>query len=604
MSVCKTKLTGKPIDMNFSNPNLSCFSLVLGLCFSTFSGFAQCNAQFDFGSNDTICVGTTLQLTDQSFSPNGIGSWQWVVDGNPLSSVISTAEYTPQEEGSIEIELTVFDGQAVCSDQTSKTIVVLGDPDYEENHTDISCYGLCDGTAQIIFDSENAAAYAATWQSTLLTDPLQDLCEGTYIAEITDVLGCTSAGTTVEVEIDEPPLLEAVIANGEVIFACPSEPGITLNLIATGGTPFGPAPYQYAWLPSSGLSQVAVEDPVLTPSAGNMNQTYSVTVTDANGCEATALVDLKPTPSDVEGNITVNGQPCIGCDVYFYKPRAGEWERLQPSTTNGDGVYTISSVPGLSEFRLMVDPNEDLYPDAVQTFYGVSQSTHSWQGAEELSSGCGTLVQKNIEVITPPELSGQCTFRGRLFGNIGTNKVETEDPIPLIDVVVEKTPPGTAQAKATTNADGEFEFNFIPASDTIYTLYVNIPGIPMSNTHTIQVDPQDVMYDGLDLCVSPDTTFIARCSDLISVESIEAEESKNPFVYPNPSNGNLTVASGLFENERTTMSLFDASGRLAQRWELEDAPNEIPISGLKKGFYILQLMNESDNHAIRISVVD
>lgn len=566
---------------------------------------AQCDAQFDYGGMDTICVGETVQLTDQSSSPNGIGVWQWVADGNPLSSVIGTAEFQPPVEGIYTIELTVWDVQLACSDLASVSIVVLGDPSTGINSTDMSCSGVCDGTAEVIFDSPNVAAYSAVWQFSGSTDPLEDLCEGTYVADITDVFGCTLAGTSVQADIQEPDPVEAVITNGAVIYACPFTADIQLNLSVSGGTPGGPAPYGYEWSPATGLSQPTVEDPLLTPDNGNMYQTYSVIVTDANACEATAQVLLKPSPSDVSGNITIDGDPCVGCDVIFYKPRLGEWERHQMSSTNSSGHYSLASVPGMTDFKLMVDPDDLIYPEALQTFYAGTQGIHVWQDATQLNSGCASVLEKDIEVILPEQRAGECTFRGHVYGNIGGNKQQTEDPIPLIDVVVEKTPPGTPQGKATTNAAGEFEFNLMDISDTVYTLYVNIPGIPMSNTHSIQVDPGDLLYDGLDLCVSPDTAFIVRCDDLLGVEPNEADEIVDePMIYPNPNNGSFILISGLFQHQHSSIQIFDASGRLIKHMEYESVPKKVEVSGFPSGFYILRLLNDNSSRSISFSVTE
>ena len=89
------------------------FYLIRGLFLSywviAFNGFAnaQCDAQFDFG-DDTVCVGSMVQLTDQSFAPNGVGAWQWVVDGSLLGTA-NSGQFEAQVEGVVDIELTIQD---------------------------------------------------------------------------------------------------------------------------------------------------------------------------------------------------------------------------------------------------------------------------------------------------------------------------------------------------------------------------------------------------------------------------------------------------------------------------------------------------------------
>ncbi|MCU0434583.1 MAG: HYR domain-containing protein [Bacteroidia bacterium] len=66
---------------------------------------------------------------------------------------------------------------------------------------------------------------------------------------------------------------------------------VTLNGSATGGTPA----YTYSWYPASNLSNASAANPVFTPNltSGCSNYTYTLTVTDANGCIATQTVTVK-----------------------------------------------------------------------------------------------------------------------------------------------------------------------------------------------------------------------------------------------------------------------------------------------------------------------
>jgi hypothetical protein len=65
----------------------------------------------------------------------------------------------------------------------------------------------------------------------------------------------------------------------------------TLNGSATGGTPA----YTYSWFPSTNLSNASIANPVFTPNttSGCSNYSYTLTVTDANGCSATRVVEVK-----------------------------------------------------------------------------------------------------------------------------------------------------------------------------------------------------------------------------------------------------------------------------------------------------------------------
>ncbi|MCF8370647.1 MAG: T9SS type A sorting domain-containing protein [Bacteroidales bacterium] len=141
------------------------------------------------------------------------------------------------------------------------------------------CNGSCNGTI-LANVTGGIAPYTVTWpsNSAVLLDALTplsigNLCAGTYILTVTDAIGCTS---TVTVVLVDPPLLLANITGIN-----PSNPGATngsADLTVSGGT----LPYNYLW--NNGMTN---ED-LTGLSAG----TYCVTVTDANGCIATACVTL------------------------------------------------------------------------------------------------------------------------------------------------------------------------------------------------------------------------------------------------------------------------------------------------------------------------
>lgn len=562
--------------------------------------FAQCSAQFSIGGSvatDTVCINQLLNYEDLSTSDGSIVQWVWLMDGQVVfqNQVYSSAFL---EEGIYTMKLAIQDDTG-CQDTASHTVVALGNPSAVPTATDISCHGLCDGSVDVIFDSQNAAAYTITWAGTPLTGQLLDQCAGSYSPVVIDDFGCTTLGILNSVQVMEPAELLATVTNGPIVYGCDAGSNIPLDLQVTGGTPGQTAPYTFSWSPASDFSDPNAEDPALIPTINGMFQTYSVTVIDGNGCETTTEVQLLPSESTIEGDITVGGVQCASCRVSFLIPQAGQWERYLEVETDG-GHYVLNSVPGLTDFKLMADPDDAVYSEALQTYYAGTEGTHLWEAAVQINSGCGTVLQKNIDAINPPFRNGNCTLRGHVYGQIN-GKTTTEDPIPLIDVVVEKTPPGNPQGKATTDLNGEFEFNLMEASDTVYRLVVNIPGLPMTSTYVIQIDPNDALYNDLDLCVSPDTTFIAKCSDIAGIDVPEEEESL--LAYPNPSQGTFTLKTGSFSGTDLTVMIFDASGRSVWGRKLENASAQIPISGLASGYYTLRAVSDNRTESLSLSVI-
>ena len=593
----------KPYNMNFYSllPRIiTCFGL-LPLTFLSNTTVAQCTASFNYGGQDTVCINATVFLTDQSTSPNGIGAWAWSSNGNQLPSVGGSATFEATAEGIYEIMLEVFDAQSVCSAQTSVTIVVLGNPGPEVDVVNISCHGLCDGTALVFYASPNSDAYTATW-SVGGTAPLSNLCAGNYIATISDNFGCSSTVAPVAGEVIEPDELVSTISNGASVLGCDGDPDITLNVGISGGTPNANGAYSVLWSPSSGISDVFQMTTLLTPSSGNLFQVYTANITDDRGCTASSNVQLLPSTSQVEGVISIGGVPCGNCEVAFLKPESNEWTRLFTGVTNTAGAYVFGNVPGMTDFRLMADPIDAVHPDVLQGYYTGSTPTHLWSQATALNSGCGITLQKNIDLPAALIHNGQCTLRGALYQLVPGKAQTEEDPIPLIDVVVEKTPPGSPQSKATTNINGEFEFTLMESSDTLYSLYVNIPGLPMNQTHQFIISQNDMLHDHLDLCVNLEGTYISTCTALSIDETTENRSAVS--VFPNPSNGSFQVAMGYFEGEKTQVNVFDVSGRVVLQRTFENTPHDFQFSGLPQGYYLLRIDDGKQAESLPVCVLN
>ena len=97
---------------------------------------------------------------------------------------------------------------------------------------------------------------------------------GTYTVTVTDANGCKATAT---VAITQPPVLTATATGVNV--KCFGAADGSATVTAVGGTPA----YTYNWLPSGGT---------LATATGLTAGTYTVTVTDANGCRATATAAI------------------------------------------------------------------------------------------------------------------------------------------------------------------------------------------------------------------------------------------------------------------------------------------------------------------------
>jgi gliding motility-associated-like protein len=163
----------------------------------------------------------------------------------------------------------------------------------------VSCFGLCDGSATATANGSPPYSYA--WSSGGTASTESNLCIGSYTCTITDADGCWN---TISFTITEPAVL-SVTTPAPTPVICN---GATTNLSATaaGGT----TAYSYLWMPGNHPGNA----PSVAPTA---TTTYTVTVTDANGCTATAteLVTVNPTPVAAYSGSATSG--CAPLDVDF-----------------------------------------------------------------------------------------------------------------------------------------------------------------------------------------------------------------------------------------------------------------------------------------------
>jgi gliding motility-associated-like protein len=169
--------------------------------------------------------------------------------------------------------------------------------------TDIICFGGNTGSVTCAA-SGGITPYTYSWNPSGQTNQTATgLIAGVYTITVEDSSGCSN---TAEATITQAASIDVVINGPQVICQ-----GSTDTLIANVTN--GVAPYTYTW--SSGITSTTSRA-IITPF---VSQTYSVTVTDADGCSGTSSISVSlepPLAISINGATTVcNGSQATLCAV-------------------------------------------------------------------------------------------------------------------------------------------------------------------------------------------------------------------------------------------------------------------------------------------------
>ncbi|MEZ7497116.1 T9SS type A sorting domain-containing protein, partial [Leeuwenhoekiella aequorea] len=165
--------------------------------------------------------------------------------------------------------------------------------------TAVSCNGGSDASIDLAVVG-GTASYTYLWSNGATTEDLSGLTAGTYDVTVTDANGCTA---TASIQVNEPTILTA--SGVATAVSCNGGSDASIDLAVVGGT----KPYTYAW------NNGATTEDLSGLTAG----TYDVTVTDANGCTATAsfVIEIIDSSSplaltrDISVNLDANGAALI-----------------------------------------------------------------------------------------------------------------------------------------------------------------------------------------------------------------------------------------------------------------------------------------------------
>jgi gliding motility-associated-like protein len=221
-------------------------------------------------------------ITTSAAGGNGGNTFSWN-DGPTTQNRFGLADGT--------YTVTVTDSRG-CTATSGKTIASPTQVVVNTTATQINCMGGSTGAITTSV-SGGAGGYSYWWGAGFVSPNRSNLAAGTYNVTVTDATGCEGYATEVIY-----PYVPMTASHTQANNTCYGDSIGSINLTVNNGR----APFNYAW--SNGTT---------TEDLSNLKaDTYTVTVTDANGCTVSRNANITQPAFPIYLNGTVSDATCGG----------------------------------------------------------------------------------------------------------------------------------------------------------------------------------------------------------------------------------------------------------------------------------------------------
>lgn len=331
------------LTLVMDSTNVSCFGLTDGKAWVTATGGTPIFGSYDYAWNN----GTPIGQQDTIIN---LDTGTYIVTVSDSNSCVAIDTVTITEPPLLT--LTKDSINVLCfADSTGKAWVTVagGTPGYN-----------------------NVVWTGPGTPSGPLNDTLNNLAAGTYTASVTDTNGCVATATFI---IEQPtPLVLNMFAED---VNCFGDSTGKAWVVVTGGTPGTSPTYTYQW---SGGTQAGAGDTIRILVAG----TYTVTVTDANGCiDTNSITILQPIAPLA---ITMDSSD-IGC---FGETTGKAWATVTGGTVTYTYTWPTGTTPSGPDGDTIIGLAAGVYPVTV-------------------TDALGCTIEDSISVTEPPLLEATIT---------------------------------------------------------------------------------------------------------------------------------------------------------------------------------------------------
>ena len=487
------------------------------------------------------CYGSTSGALSVSVS-GGVSPYTYLWSNGATTSAIGALQAGPYQ-------LVVMDADS-CTSVMSFNITQPAALTLTSSIVKSDC-GVSDGAASVAV-SGGTSPFTYAWNNGATTSSNASVMAGVYEATVTDGNGCIDSVAVAVSDKTGPTVSLDVTANA----GCGSGGSIVTS--ATGGT----SPYTYTW--SDGLTTTSISN----VPAGN----YFVTVTDHLGCVGSADTIITETVPAVLPLCLVTVDSASSHNLVIWDKTAAtnidHYNVYKESTTAGV-YFLVSSVPYTSPAT---------YVDSLS-----NPMVRSWRYKISQVDTCG-----NESPLSPDHKTMHLTVNEGV-GNVINLIWDNYEGLTFYTYYVYRDTLPFTYTKIDSIPNNIFTYTdlhpLVTNKTALYHIGIDNPG-SCTPLRTLAINYNSSKSNSGNIVFVP--TGIATVSDL-----------NNCSVYPNPSNGRVTVSMNLSQNTQSlSLKVINTLGQevYAQSYSRIGGQftKELDLSDLAKGVYFLKL---SDNQS-------
>lgn len=496
----------------------------------------------------TVCNGASATATATVSGGQAPYTFLWN-SGQTTQSLTATA-------GTYSLTVTDF---LNCSSSSTVTISQAAALSITPGTVAAGCFGGSNGSAAATVTG-GTPSYSYAWSPFGGTAAAANgLTAGTYSVTVTDAMGC-SQNTTMLVAQPAALTAAATVGNNVSCFGG-SDGAATIN--PTGGT----LPYSYLWSPGGAVTQTA---------NSLLAGTYTVTVTDNNGCITSAQVTLTQPATAISASVdTLTNVACYnGSDAqvtiaatggtpsysFLWTPGGGTTATLS-ALTAGNYSVTVTDSKGCS-FLLPVTITQP--PSLTIAITAVTQVTCNGynDGTATVSVGGGVAPYTYMWSTAPPQNTPTATGMGS--GNYNAFITDANNCNAVSQTVTISEPTllvATASPSTLISCDSAITISCSASGGSGLYTYLWSTGASTTSI-TVNTGSYIIVATDANNCPASDTVSVMATNSTLAVSITQPPNICNggTILLTPAVTGGLGGNTYLWSNGATTASITEGAG--------------------------------------------